>query len=121
VVNALAGVLRARLLEIESGIFPCDFAAAQQVTFKVPSVPPPGPEPPETPGVRAASAELSASQIQDLADQLADIVKTSSAAGVELTFKLRVEVGDSGTRPSEEVLSEIGLLLKAVSEDFDFG
>jgi transcriptional regulator with XRE-family HTH domain len=117
--EVLNGAFRARLLErtSDSGGWPCDFAGAGNVKLRVPSEEPP-PQVAERlvakPGVLVAEADLRPNEIQDLADQVADIAK--AAVGLDLKFRLRVELGGE-SRPSDEVVASINQLLREISND----
>jgi hypothetical protein len=68
----------------------------------------------DKPGVLVAEAELKPAQIQDLADALGDLGK--AAAGHDLKYRLRIELG--GTTPAPQtVVAEVGRLLLDVSTD----
>jgi hypothetical protein len=120
VQKAIDGACRARLLERtpDSGTWPCDFASAAAIKLRVPQeeqVPRvlEKAELPRKPGVLVAAADLQVSQIQDLAEHVAELAKL--AVGFDLTFHLRVEF--SGTsRPSEEIIAKMNKLLSEVSE-----
>jgi hypothetical protein len=119
--EALDGAFRAQLLRrtLDSGPWPCDYAGAQAVKLQLPSEPEPGhlrlPAPPKpVPGVLEAEAELRSNQIQDLADQIADIGQ--AAVGYDLRFRLRIELSGS-SRPPDDVVTKINRLLQDISED----
>jgi hypothetical protein len=111
------GAFRSGLLErtADSGAWPCDLAGAQNVKIRVPATSPrevvaeagPGA------GVFWAEASLRPSQIQDLADHVADIAK--AAVGLELKFNVRVELGGSSP-PSDKVVEKISSLLGDVDK-----
>jgi hypothetical protein len=122
--NAIDGAFRARMLEraAASGPWPCDFAEAHRVQLQLPtesarqgSVVPVSPL---KPGVLVAEAELRPNQIQDLADQVAEIVK--AAAGLELKFNLRVELGGP-SQPSDEIVARVNELLRGVADKLKLG
>jgi hypothetical protein len=73
---------------------------------------------PLKPGVLVAEAELRPNQIQDLADQVAEIVK--AAAGLELKFNLRVELGGP-SQPSDEIVARVNELLRGVADKLKLG
>ncbi len=116
--DAIDGAVRARMLELtaDSGQWPCGFVGGgavklRPVTVVVTPPGPPAPLPPK-PGVLVAEAELATSEIQDLAEVIGNI--RSAAAGHELKFRLRIELGDSGV-PPDEVVKKVNELLKGVS------
>jgi hypothetical protein len=75
--------------------------------------PPPPPPPPPTPGVLVAEAELQPNQIQDLAEQVADIKK--AAIGLDLKFRIRIELGGVQS-PSDEPVVQINQMLEEISD-----
>lgn len=64
------------------------------------------------PGVLVAEAELATNEIQDLAEVIGNI--RSAAAGHELKFRLRIELG-SPTHPPAEVVEKVDEILADVS------
>ncbi len=117
--EALNGALRARLLERTpaSGPWPCDYVGAQAVQLQLccepqpeyPRVPAPS-QP--APGVLVAEADLRLNEIQDLADSIATIGQ--AAVGFDLKLHLRLELSGA-SRPSDEVVAKINLLLQDIS------
>jgi hypothetical protein len=118
--EAIEGAFRARWLELssESGAWPCDYASSQnallRLPVKSPGVPIPPPPPPPKAGVRIAESELKWNQIQDLADAMGELM--SIAAGYDLKFRLRIELG-AESPPPEEIVRKVNDLLKDVSDD----
>jgi hypothetical protein len=114
--RAIDGALSGRLLERVEGQWPCEYASAQLVKLKVSAerseVPPPLPPPPR-PGVRVAEAELRPNEIQDLADAVGELIEL--AAGQELRFRLRVELGIESL--ADDVVEKIGNVLADISKD----
>jgi hypothetical protein len=120
--EALDGAFRARLIERtpDSGPWPCDYAGAHTVKLQAPHEPEreysqiPLPSQP-VPGMLVAEAELRLNELQDLADSLATI--RQAAVGFELKFRVRLEL--SGTsRPPDDVVAKINVLLQEISEKF---
>ncbi|MBI4642080.1 MAG: hypothetical protein HY731_15440, partial [Candidatus Tectomicrobia bacterium] len=115
--EAIDGAFRARRLEptLDSGPWPCDYTGAQNVKLHVPTKEPPhvAEAPLPEPGVLVAEADLRLNEIQDLADQVADIIK--AAVGLDLKFHLRIELGGS-SRLSDDVISRINKVLQEISE-----
>jgi hypothetical protein len=66
------------------------------------------------PDVLVAEAELKPNEIQDLADQLAEIKKAAGA--IDLRFRLRVEVNGKGSVPAPSLIGKLNELLKKVSD-----
>ena len=60
-----------------------------------------------------ADAPLQVEEIQDLYDQLGDLVK--AAVGLNLQFRLRIELGPA-SRVSDETVDRVNALLSEVSE-----
>ncbi len=118
--EALDGALRARLLERtpDSGPWPCDYAGAHAVKLQGPREPVPEPPrrsaPPQpAPGVLVAEADLRLNEIQDLADAVANIGQ--AAVGFDLKLHLRLELSGA-SRPPDDVVTKINLLLQEISE-----
>jgi hypothetical protein len=118
----LSGAFQARLLErtVDSAPWPCDAAGASAVLVRVPGKeaerarvqPPLDPAQPR-PGVRQAQAELRASQVQDLAEQIGELGRI--AVGCELKYHLRIELG--GKAVTQETLDKLNKLLADVSSE----
>ena len=113
VKEALDGAFNTRYLERteDSQSWPCDYGGAQYVKVRVPDEAPPPPSPTPPPGAHIAGAELSPSQIQDLAEIIGDVIK--AAAGHDIRFTLRVEMGN-GT--PAEVVEKVSEQLREVDE-----
>jgi hypothetical protein len=116
--EAIGGAIRARATELalDSAPWPCDFAAAQNVKLKIPTGPVPKDEFILRPDILRAEAELKPSEIQDLADNLAEIRK---AAG-EAKLKLRVilELDTQGQRQDGGIVKRVNDLLAKISKEF---
>ena len=117
--DALDGAFKAHYLErtLDSKPWPCDYGDAQWIKVRVPKevVPPPTPALPPFPeppisSAFVAEAELSSSQIQDLAEAMGEIL--NAAAGGEMKFNLRVELKKTA---SKELLAKLNNLLKEVN------
>jgi hypothetical protein len=118
--EAISGAIRARLIEIalDSGPWPCDFAAAQSAKFRLPTAPPPREDFKLTPDTLFADAELRPSEIQDLAENIAEIRK--AAGETELKFRLKLELGSPGKSAAPEVVSKLNALLGKISKALAF-
>jgi hypothetical protein len=120
VKDAIDAALRSRILERteSSGGWPCDYAYAKTVVLRVPQqqTPPPSPQPTPAPrpGVRIAKAELRPNQIQDLADQISEITRV--AAGLDLKFRIEVELDGSGMNATE-VIEKLNAMLTSIAKD----
>lgn len=115
--DGIDGAIRARFLElaVDSMEWPVDFSGAQRVKLKLPAEAPPQPQlPPTAPGVLVAQSELRPDQIQDLADQIAELTKL--AVGLDLKFKLRIEL-DGSTKDSDGVIQKLNDLLQKIDDE----
>jgi hypothetical protein len=113
--EAIDGAFRARLLErtVDSGPWPCDLAGAAAVKLRPPvEAPPPPPPPPR--GAFVAEADLRPNQIQDLAEVVGDL--TRAAAGHDLEFHLRIELGGEEP-PPDKTVEEMNKILKPISDE----
>lgn len=113
--DVITAAVNARFLELAEGsqTWPCDFPSAQFAKFKQSSQPLPagGGE-----DVRlAAEAELKPEQIQDLADIIPQLLRIRNK-GVPLRFRVRIELGDGKSLPSQELAREVTNLLTSVDE-----
>jgi hypothetical protein len=81
----------------------------------VPAVQPPkaGEQPSPRPGVRVAQSDLRVNEIQDFADAVSEITK--AAAGHDLRFSLRIELGGEKIPPQDVVDLVNEMLAKKVS------
>ncbi len=116
--DAIDRALRARLLErtADSGPWPCPVSGAGAVKVRLPEaspIPPPPPPLPRRPGVLTAEAELSLSQLQDLADAVGDILK--SAVPHQLKFTVKLELGGDAT-PDNKKVEAINSQLAKISD-----
>jgi hypothetical protein len=111
--DAIGAAFQGRYLEqtADSGPWPCDFAGAQYVRIALPSGSPPTPPPGS--GILVGEAELTAPQIQDLAEEIGAIIR--AAAGFNLRFRLRLELDDARNRPAENILTEINRHLAKIA------
>lgn len=116
---AIEGALSARFLELApgSGTWPCELSGANALKLQVPSgKPPPPPPPPPKPGVVVAEAELSPSELQNLAEQVGALTK--AAAGQTIRHKLRIEFGGA-KRPPDPQIKKVNTILKEVSDKLE--
>ncbi len=125
--DVIGGALQARFIELADGsaAWPCELPAAQGVKLKVCSsrsaastssggantVPPAA-------QVRMVSADFEPSQVQDLAELIPDLLAVSANAGVALKFHVRLEIGDGGKSPGDDVLKALNKVLEQLGEDF---
>jgi hypothetical protein len=121
--DALTGAFNAHLLERtpDSGAWPCDYGGAQSIRVRLPTanpyneVQPPIKQIKQTrPGVRAAEAELQTHEIQDLAEQIADL--RSAASGYGLRVHVRIEVGGD-TPPPDDIVTKVNEVLGQIKDD----
>ncbi|MGH7915240.1 MAG: hypothetical protein ACREPW_11430, partial [Candidatus Binataceae bacterium] len=120
--DVIDGAIRARMIEptLESGAWPCDFAAAQNVKLRVPAGPRKPIDVPFTlkPNVLVAEAELRPSEIQDLAEQLPEIRKAAGAT--DLKFRVRVELDGEKVSPGRDAVVRLNELLAKVTKQLIF-
>ena len=111
--------IRSRWIELspDSGPWPCGFASAQFVQIQVPtqnlSDKRGGYGGQKRLGTVAAEANLEASGIQDLAEQIPAL--SLAAVGNSLTFNIRIELSGDGP-PDPEAIEALNSLLSRVSE-----
>lgn len=113
--QAIDGAFRARLLEkaVEMAQWPCDYAGAGAVRIRVPKAEIPGVKSGELQyGTKSASGELRGNEIQNLSDVVAELTK--AAAGHDLRFFLRVELGGEKA-PPDSVVEAVNQMLAKVS------
>ena len=117
--------IRARWIEVsDEGVpWPCDVTGAQHVVFQVPDRTdvhddPKGGYVRKPAGQLTAEAELEASGIQDLSDQIPDIIEAAVGAGIR--FNVRIELGGK-TPPDPEIVDKLNKLLGEVSDDLKLG
>ena len=70
------------------------------------------------PDFLVAEAELRPNEIQDFAEQLAELRKT--AGSLEIKLRLRLELDGHGKSPAEEIIAKLNDLLAKVSKGFSF-
>ena len=122
--DVITAAINARFIELseDSQPWPNDFSAAQFVKFKATTGGRQrgGREEGEehVPGVLQATAELSPSQIQDLGDIVDKLTQIKAKTNTPVRFFVRIEVGDSKTKPTDQVTKDINTLLKQVKDDF---
>lgn len=114
--EAISGAVRVHAIEValDSGPWPCDFAAAQNVKLKIPTTQPPETVFRLTPNVLVAEAEVKPSEIQDLADHLPDLRRATGEA--ELKFRLRLELDGRGKTPDQSIIDKLNTLLAEISK-----
>jgi hypothetical protein len=135
VQDALKGAFNAGVLQRspDSGQWPCDLAGASAVKIQVTQGKPPesvtssldSPSFSEQKNATynngrtlVTEAELETNEIQNLEEQLDDLQRAATESGLELKFKVRIElIGES--RPSEEAIAKLNELLKEVSNGFE--
>jgi len=112
------GALRARLIELtlDSSSWPCEIAGARNIKLRVCATSGKSPEKvfELRPNVLVAQAELRPSEIQDLAEQLAELRKAAGTAA--LKFHLRVELDGSGKSPTQDIVAKLNELLMKISK-----
>ena len=112
--TVIDSAIRARHLEVSPGSisWPCDFSEAKKMKIQLSK------EKPLPPIKRllTADAELRADQIQDFAEKISDIKRI--AAGIELKFKLYIEIQE-GSKTSAEMLEKLNKILKEIDSKLE--
>ena len=121
--EAIDGAFHAQMLErtLDSGLWPCDYAGAATVKLTLPATKEAGlKEPPLSlkPGVLSAESDLRPGQIQDLAEKIAEI--TRQAVGLDLKFRLRIELGGAQPPPND-VVTKLNQILKEIADNLRLG
>ena len=114
--KAIQDAIQARFIEVAHGNWPCEFAAAQHVAFRLPKVAPPPPAVvrQREAGVVFAQGEFALEQIQTLGEQVGRLKQ----ATVGLQLKLLVEIQLGGeTKPKQAVVDEVNEILKEIKPD----
>jgi len=122
--DVINGALQARFISNDSAIeWPCDFANAARITFKVlsPSIPGSSGVPTGQTGTNAAriymlDTEMEPGEIQDLGDILPKLLEVKARTGMPIRFRVRIEYGDGQKKPSEEALAEVNALLRGIKD-----
>jgi hypothetical protein len=117
--KAIDDACRARYLERtpDSGNWPCDFAGAATIKLRVPHEEPSRVKERHEvskPNVLIAAADLRLNQIQDLAEQVAELAKL--AVGFDLKFRLQIEFGGT-SRPPDDMIAKMNVLLQEIAND----
>jgi hypothetical protein len=129
--DVIGASLNARFTQLADGStpWPCDLPAAQTVKLKVAPAGPGGTGgggagggatgggTPPPPTVRVAEADFEPSQIQDLGDLIPALLEVKAKCKVAMKFRVRLELGDGKTKPSDDVVGEVNSAL----EDLDGG
>jgi len=115
--DAIDAAFKAAYLELapDSAPWPCDVVAAGAVRLRVREAAPP--TPPEPQPVRegvTAEADLGVYELQELAETAADLLNI--AAGYDIRFRLRIQVGGSES-PPPEVVARLNERLVEVSKE----
>jgi hypothetical protein len=130
VKDVIGASLNARFTQLADGSapWPCDLPAAQTVKLKVaPAVPGGGPGGggggpagggTQPPTIRVAEADFEPSQIQDLGDAIPALLEVKAKCKVALKFRVRLELGDGKTKPSDQVVAEVNAAIEDLYEGF---
>lgn len=107
--QAIDGALRARFLELPESLpsWPCGYPEAGNLKLRVPKAGSLVAQERRA-GAKNASAELRTNELQDLVDSIADLTK--AAAGYELKYHIRLELGGEKAVPPE-VVEEVNKIL----------
>ena len=129
VKDVIGASLNARFTQLGDGSapWPCDLPAAQTLKLKIaPTGGGPGGggfggttgggTPPPT--IRVAEADFEPSQIQDLGDLIPALLELKAKCKVPMKFRVRLELGDGRTAPSDAVIKEVNALLIDLDEAF---
>ncbi len=132
VKDVVSASLSARFTELDpkSGKWPCEYPSAQGVKLKVYSSAGPG-DGVNEPGwgfggtqpsskKLIARGELKPAEIQDLGDIVPKLLEIKNKAKVPMAFRVQIELGDGKNRPDDETIQSMNLLLKDISEEFQF-
>lgn len=65
---------------------------------------------------RVAAAYLETHELQDLLEKIAEI--KSAAAGIDLKFKVQIEIGGE-SQPSDDAIAGLNQLLQEISENLN--
>lgn len=111
--QAIDGALRARFLELPESLpsWPCGYPEAGNLKLRVPKAGSLVAQERKA-GVKNASAELRTNELQDLVDSIADLTK--AAAGHELKYYIRLELGGEKAAPPDVVEEVNKILTKAL-------
>lgn len=121
--EAVTGAFNAGLLKrtVDSGEWPTDRAGAASVKIKLPEDEPEegngGISEPTPHSGGSASATLQPEEIQDLADEIADLL--SAEPGMDFSFHVRIET-DGGSSLTAETREKLNDVLSRVSEELKF-
>ncbi|BAY28158.1 AAA family ATPase (plasmid) [Calothrix sp. NIES-2100] len=145
--DAIEGAFRAHRFELtpDSQAWPCEYSGAAAVKFLLSQptqptsvTPLPSEQPVTRPSAsenlsstyqtnasvvqsasnkRIAAAYLETHELQDLVDKIADI--KNAAAGVDLKFKVQIELGGD-SQPSDDAIAQINQLLQDISDSLEF-
>jgi len=122
-----ASINRFTLLADGSAPWPCDLPAAQTVKLKVapagtggcggdPGRGTTGGGTPPT--ICVAEADFEPSQIQDLGDLIPALLEVKAKCKVAMKFRVRLELGDGKTKPSDQVVGEVNAALEDLDDGF---
>jgi hypothetical protein len=138
--RAIDGAFQASYLtrSVESGAWPTDRAGAEQVIIQVPTEEPPGTTPPDTTyprpqggeetgkehpplggygsSVQRAESELEVHEIQDLADEIAEIANIAAPYGIR--FHVQINAGTEDEVP-DDVVARLNKALRRVSGNLE--
>lgn len=111
--QAIDGALRARFLELPESMpsWPCAYPEAGNLKLRVPKAGSLVAQERKA-GVKNASAEVRTNELQDLVESIADLTK--AAAGHELKYYIRLELGGEKAAPPEVVEEVNRILAKAL-------
>lgn len=125
VKDVITSALNARFLELDetSGIWPCDYIAANLVNLRVPTgkkIGGPEPTKPRKMDSKSlvAKADLEPAEIQDLADLLPQLLAIKAKVNIPMRFGLEIELGDDKKAPPDEMVKDVNKLLESLKKGF---
>jgi hypothetical protein len=128
--EVISSALNARFVQLDptSNSWPCDYPAAQGIKLKMSTSGDKGGGGSDGGGggggevrdghCKWAESTLEASEIQDLADLLPQLLSIRNHSGCPILFKLRIEVGDADKLPDDTTVAEINELLAKLKAGF---
>jgi hypothetical protein len=129
VKDVITASLQARFTELEetSGIWPCEYPAAQSIKLRVAtgkgrSGTRGGAGSTEGTGASpmrlVACAELAPSEMQDLGDIVPQLLEIKATSNVPLTFRVEIALGDGKQIPPDDAVQKINKLLDDLKAGF---
>lgn len=70
-----------------------------------------------SPKVLVSVADLDASQVQELGDNIPKLLELKTKHNTPIRFQVRIEIGDGKTVPSAEIAQKVNAILKNIKDD----